>query len=217
MNIKRDGSSVKNLNVPTAQHSTLLGASSCTVCQLFADFLGLSLRCYTNFKPQWHTESSSLVQLYRYVYMHIHTNKHTYATVKAVNIRFFASNVLIQHEYFPSGQRSINTINAAYYKIDHNQTFSNKKAQQWPSHHPADQTAHMLWHTGCHQCQALQRSLAESQTLPANAETTGHRWGRRSPSPHDHCCTLPMNKYQASVFLAASQAILHKSNKYAYF
>lgn len=152
--------------------------------------------------------------------MHIHTHINTHTQQLKQRVFVFASNVLIQHEYFHSRQWSINTMNAAYYKIDHNQTFSNKKAQQQPSHYPAEQTAHVLWHTGCHQCQALQRSLAEIQTLPANTETTGHRWEEgegKSSSLHGHCCTLCMNKYQASVFLAASQVILHKSNKYAYF
>lgn len=34
----------------------------------------------------------------------------------------------------------------------------------------------------------------------------------RSPTPHDLCCTLARNKYQALVFLAASQVFLRKSN-----
>lgn len=132
---------------------------------------------------------------------------------------------MTQHEYLLPGQFSITTINAVYYKTDHN--FQHQKnLQQSKSYSIGDWTVHML------QLHRLPL-LAVTGQKPHNKEKAKisclprFRWlehrqekgkgKERSLTPHYHCCTSATNKYWALVVLAASQVFLHKSNKYTYF
>lgn len=130
---------------------------------------------------------------------------------------------MTQHEYFLPGQFSITTINAVYYKTDYD--FQHQKASQ-KSYYIGDWTVHML------QLHRLPL-LAVTGQKPHNEEKAKspicqdwNSWGTsKRKEKEKREVWLPTNtaaprlqtKYQALAVLAASQALLHKSNKYTYF
>lgn len=117
-----------------------------------------------------------------------------------------------------------------YYKTDYNLTFSLKKKKKYNT-----EKSFIIQKTGQFTCATITRvTITASHRREASYQRESKipylprfRWlGHRrekgkgkqiSPTPHDHCCTLAAIKYQALVFLAASQVFLHKSNKYVYF